>query len=84
MNLPKSIDWRKKGAVSRRVRKQMDCGSCWAIAAVEAIEGQLYIHKHGPIRELSPQNLVDCATLYATLLKEQYLNFGCEGGVVGE
>jgi hypothetical protein len=40
------------------VREQGNCGSCWAISAVEAVEAQLM--KTGQSMQLSPQALVDC------------------------
>jgi len=40
------------------VRQQGNCGSCWAISAVEAVEAQLM--KSGTHMQLSPQALVDC------------------------
>ncbi|KAK2445633.1 Granulin repeat cysteine protease family protein [Trifolium repens] len=69
-NLPKSIDWRNKGAVVQ-VKHQQKCGSCWAFSAVAAVEG---INKivTGELVSLSEQELVDCDLLT--------INAGCDGG----
>ncbi|CAN8304596.1 unnamed protein product [Cochlearia groenlandica] len=70
-SLPKSVDWRKKGAVSY-VKNQGSCGSCWAFSTVAAVEG---INKivSGNLTTLSEQELIDCDTTY---------NNGCNGGLM--
>ncbi|KAL0440453.1 UNVERIFIED_CONTAM: Cysteine protease XCP2 [Sesamum latifolium] len=70
-NLPKSVDWRKKGAVTR-VKNQGSCGSCWAFSTVAAVEGINQIVT-GNLTELSEQELIDCDTTF---------NNGCNGGLM--
>ncbi|KAE9454685.1 hypothetical protein C3L33_13427, partial [Rhododendron williamsianum] len=69
-NLPASVDWRKKGAVTG-VKNQGRCGSCWAFSAVVGVEGINKI-KTNQLVSLSEQELVDCATD----------NEGCNGGMM--
>ncbi|XP_057972098.1 vignain-like [Malania oleifera] len=70
-NIPPSVDWRKKGAVTN-VKDQGQCGSCWAFSTVVAAEGINQI-KTQKLISLSEQELVDCDTAE---------NEGCNGGMM--
>ncbi|KAI9198155.1 hypothetical protein LWI28_011126 [Acer negundo] len=70
-NLPDSIDWRNKGAVTPIKTQGKYCGSCWAFSAVAAMEGFIKIST-GKLISLSVQELIDCDKGGA--------NRGCNGG----
>ncbi|XP_058073396.1 cysteine protease XCP1-like [Magnolia sinica] len=70
-DIPKSVDWRKKGAVTH-VKDQGACGSCWAFSTVAAVEGINQIVT-GNLTSLSEQELIDCDRPY---------NNGCNGGLM--
>jgi C1A family cysteine protease len=69
-----AFDWRSKGAVSP-VRNQGQCGSCWAITVVAAVESACYILNHN-LTQQSVQALMDCSGSIG--------NQGCNGGYVDE
>ncbi|XP_043714176.1 cysteine protease XCP1-like isoform X1 [Telopea speciosissima] len=70
-DIPKSVDWRKKGAVTQ-VKNQGGCGSCWAFSTVAAVEGINQIVT-GNLTSLSEQELIDC---------DKPNNNGCNGGLM--
>jgi len=54
------------------VKDQASCGSCWTFSTTGALESRLLI-KYGQFRNMSEQQLVDCAG--------DYENMGCNGGL---
>ncbi|KAK2994995.1 hypothetical protein RJ640_030042 [Escallonia rubra] len=68
--VPTTMDWRKRGAVTA-IKDQGDCGSCWAFAAVAAMEGINRLTA-GELISLSEQEIVDC--------NRGGEDFGCMGG----
>ena len=59
-DLPASVDWRSKGAVSK-VKNQGQCGSCWTFATTGVLESFYFIN-HGTLLSFSEQQIVDCDT----------------------
>ena len=57
-SLPSSYDWRDHGCCTP-VRSQGGCGSCWAFAAIGALENVILIN-NGVSTDLSEQWLVSC------------------------
>jgi len=59
-DVPTSIDWRQKGAVTE-IKDQGQCGSCWAFSATAAMEGAWSQSGNPPkLISLSEQLCVDC------------------------
>jgi len=74
---PKPVDWNAQGYV-QKVKNQGQCGSCWAFAAIGALESAFAINAKTPqtIPDLSEQQLVDCAGAQG--------NQGCNGGLMNQ
>jgi len=68
-SLPQSVSWKR---YLNPVIDQGKCGSCWAFAAVTAVEGS-YAVQTRLLYNLSEQQIVDCAD-------RKYGNYGCRGG----
>ena len=71
-SLPTNVDWVSMGAVTS-VKNQGQCGCCWTISTVGAIEGITAIDtNYDYVESLSFQQLISCDTA----------NDGCNGGSV--
>ncbi|KAL3990667.1 Cathepsin B-like cysteine proteinase 6 [Acanthocheilonema viteae] len=73
--IPESFDARKNWpecASLKNIRDQSSCGSCWAIAAVEAMSDRICIMSKGKLQvTLSADDLISCCKI---------CGFGCYGG----
>ncbi|KAK1427699.1 hypothetical protein QVD17_16392 [Tagetes erecta] len=72
VDIPPKVDWTEKKAVTD-VKGQGGCGSCWAFAAVVAVEG-IHAIRTGKLEKFSEQQLVDCDI--------EGDNKGCDGGLL--
>mmetsp|Transcript_3277 Transcript_3277/g.9745 ORF Transcript_3277/g.9745 Transcript_3277/m.9745 type:complete len:331 (+) Transcript_3277:3-995(+) len=70
--LPEALDWRQKILAPWPVKNQAHCGSCWTFSTVGSMEAHVYL-KYGAMKNLSEQQLVDCAGAFH--------NHGCNGGL---
>ncbi|KAL7673280.1 hypothetical protein ACOME3_008146 [Neoechinorhynchus agilis] len=74
--VPESFDSRTawpKCATIRSIRDQGSCGSCWAMAAVEAMSDRICVASQGSVQTyLSAENLIACCAS---------CGFGCYGGL---
>jgi len=70
-SMPKSLDWRKHGAVTQ-VKDQNFCGSCFVFGSIGSLEGHQKI-KNGKLLDIGEQQGVDCSWGY-------FGNAACDGG----
>jgi hypothetical protein len=71
--IPKSFDWRNVDGTNydSPIRKQGECGSCYAIAAVSVLESRIQIKSNNRLKPvLSPASVISCSRF----------NQGCFGG----
>lgn len=68
--IPDYINWVEHGAVSSVKHDYSSCSSSWAHAAIDAIEGDVFL-KTGNAVELSAQQILDC----------DHASWGCHGGL---
>jgi len=56
--IPASVDWRQKGAITP-IKNQGQCGGCWSFAAAAGLESLWFLQGH-TLESFSEQQLIDC------------------------
>lgn|SRR3990167_1490135 len=74
MTVPESVDWSFSKMVGQ-VRDIGNCGGCYAIAAVEAME-VAYFQEKGSYVQFSAQEILECSNT------PPFNNNGCNGGAI--
>jgi len=69
-HIPHYVNWLEHGAVSKVRHDLSTCSASWAHAAVDAIEGDIFL-KTGTMEPLSVQQILDC----------DHYSWGCHGGL---
>ncbi|CAG9333816.1 unnamed protein product [Blepharisma stoltei] len=70
VEIPTTIDWRQKGAVTP-IKNQGQCGACWSFSTTASVEAAWFLSGHTLV-SLSEQALIDCSVSFGTS--------GCYGG----
>ncbi|MED6184659.1 hypothetical protein PIB30_049604 [Stylosanthes scabra] len=87
-DIPETMDWRERDAVTPIKDQGQECASWWAFSSVAAIEG---IHKinTGKLVSLSVQELIDCVRgnsegCYGGFMEDAYTFVAKNGGITSE
>lgn len=74
-NYPHTKSWHKEDKVAP-IQRQGECNSCYAFAAISAVESLLAIKNNKHVIKYSEQEIIDCS--------REYGNLGCDGGRTAE
>lgn len=74
VQIPDAFDWRDRSlSLSKEVRDQGECGSCYAHACLQSLQTRLAFRYNKSVK-LSVQEIIECSGDYGT--------YGCDGGSI--